>query len=271
MNPRHFQIIVSCLLLFVVVAACSLSPASPTTASTAAPAGATSAPAATNPPVSASSGGGCSNAYFPVSVGTNWAYSSSGSTLGAYTYTWTVADVSNTGFTTNNQYSTGVSTSIKWNCQNGNLAALDAGSTSLSVTNSSSTFKMTSNSITADGYNIPNTFDTGTTWSEKVTVNGTVQSGTKSANSQIVSDVSCSAAGSESVTVPAGTFDTVKATCNQTLGVSFLMQGTPVPAGAPDTVSITDWYAKGVGLVKSVRASSLSSTETIVLTGYKVQ
>jgi len=31
---------------------------------------------------------------------------------------------------------------------------------------------MTSNSITADGYNIPNTFDTGTTWSEKVTVDG---------------------------------------------------------------------------------------------------
>jgi hypothetical protein len=265
MNPRRFQIIVSCLVLFVVVAACSLSPASSTTAT------ATSQPAATNPPVSASTGAGCSNAYFPVSVGTNWAYASSGSTLGAYTYTWTVADVSNAGFTTNNQYSTGVSASIKWNCQNGNLAALDAGSTSLSVTNSSSTFKMTSNSITADGYNIPNTFDNGTTWSEKVTVDGTVQSGTHSVNSQIVSNVSCSATGTDSVTVPAGTFDTVKATCNQTLGVSFLQQGTPVPAGAPDTVSITDWYAKGVGLVKSVRASSLSGTETIVLTQYKVQ
>ena len=265
MNPRRFQLIVSCLVLFAVVAACSLSPASSPTGNT------VSTAAATNQPVSASSGGGCTNAYFPVSTGTNWAYSSSGSILGAYTYTWTVSDVGNAGFTTNNQYSTGVSSSIKWNCQNGNLAALDAGSTSLSVTNSSSTFKMTSNSITADGYNIPNTFDTGTTWAEKVTVDGTVQSGTKSENSQIVSNVSCSSAGAESVTVPAGTFDTVKATCNQTLGVSFLMQGTPVPAGAPDTVSITDWYAKGVGLVKSVRASSLSGTETIVLTGYKVQ
>jgi hypothetical protein len=130
---------------------------------------------------------------------------------------------------------------------------------------------MTSTSITADGYNIPNNFNNGNTWAEKVTVDGTVQSGTNSANSQIVSNVNCSAVGNESVTVPAGTFDTVKATCNQTLQVSFLMQGTPTPAGASDTVSITDWYAKGVGLVKSIRASSLSSTETIVLTQYKVQ
>jgi hypothetical protein len=265
MNSRRFQLIVSCIVLFAVVAACSLSPAGSTTGSTAGSTGATSQP------VSGSSGGSCSNAYFPVSVGTNWAYSSTGSTLGAYTYTWTVSDQGNAGFTTSDKYSTGVIASIKWNCQNGNLAALDAGSTSLSVTNSSSTFKMTSNSITADGYNIPNTFDNGTTWSEKVTVDGTVQSGTNTANSQIVSNVSCSAAGTESVTVPAGTFDTAKATCNQTLQVSFLMQGTPQPAGAADTVSITDWYAKGVGLVKSVRASSLSSTETIVLTQYKIQ
>jgi hypothetical protein len=228
MNSRRFQIIVSCLVLFAVIAACSLSPAGSTTGSTAGTAGATSQP------VSAASSGGCGNAYFPVSVGTNWAYSSTGSTLGAYTYTWTVTDLGNGGFSTSDQYSTGVNAAIKWNCQNGNLAALDAGSTSLSVTNTSSTFKMTSTSITADGYN-------------------------------------CSAAGTESVTVPAGTFDAVKATCNQTLQVSFLMQGTPTPAGAPDTVSITDWYAKGVGLVKSVRASSLSSTETIVLTQYKIQ
>lgn len=265
MYARRFQLIVSCLILFAVVAACSLSPTSTTAGSSAAPAGATSQP------VSGSSSGGCSNAYFPVSDGTNWAYSSTGSTLGAYTYTWTVADIGNAGFTTNDQYSTGVNAAIKWNCQNGNLAALDAGSTSLSVTNTSSTFKMTSTSITADGYNIPNSFDNGTTWSEKVTVDGAVNSGTKSVNSQIVSDVNCSAAGSKSVTVPAGTFDAAKATCSQTLQVSFLMQGTPQPVGAPDTVSITDWYAKGVGLVKSVRASSLSGTETIVLTQYKIQ
>jgi len=49
------------------------------------------------PAVSAASSGGCSNAYFPVSVGTNWAYSSTGSTLGAFTYTWTVTDLGNGG------------------------------------------------------------------------------------------------------------------------------------------------------------------------------
>jgi hypothetical protein len=36
-------------------------------------------------------------------------------------------------------------------------------------------------------------------------------------------------------------------------------------------VSITNWYAKGVGLLKSVRVSSVGGTATIVLTQYKIQ
>jgi hypothetical protein len=54
--------------------------------------------------------------------------------------------------------------------------------------------------------------------------------------------------------------------------VSELVQATPVPAGVPSSLDITNWYAKGVGLVKSVRVNnSTGNTTTIVLTQYKIQ
>jgi hypothetical protein len=271
MNSHRFYLIVGSLLLIFVVAACALSPASSSTGSTSVPAAATnmavSAATATNLPVSASGSGNCANAYFPVSTGNSWSYSSTGGALGTYTYTMTVADVSDNVFTTTEVSSLGTGTAsiVKWKCKDGKLAALDAGSNSLSM--SGSKFSMTSNSITADGYNIPGTFGSGTTWSEKVTVKGTIQAGTRTLDSQIVSKVDCSTAGTDTITGPAGTFNTVKATCNQTVAVSALVQGTPMPAGAPVPVSITNWYAKGVGLVQSVR-STAGSTENIVLTQY---
>jgi hypothetical protein len=262
MNSKRFQLIAGSLLLIFVVAACSFSSANTPAASTGGPAAASNLPAS----------GGCANAYFPTSSGSSWSYSSRGSVLGDYTFTRTVADVSDSGFTMNDLTSlaAGTSSAVKWNCQNGNLAALDSGAGSLSV--SSSNVKITSTSVTADGYNVPNTFNAGTTWAEKVTVIGKVESGNQTMDSQIVSDLNCSAAGAESITVAAGKFDTVKATCTETIGVSELVQATPVPAGVPSSLDITNWYAKGVGLVKSVRVNNTTgNTTTIVLTQYKIQ
>ena len=261
MNTNRSHLILASLLLIIVVAACAFSPA------------------AANPPgnillgLTPSAGGGCANAYFPTSSGTTWSYSSRGSVLGDYTFTRTVADVSATGFTMNDLTSlaAGTSSSVKWNCQNGNLAALDAGAASLNV--ASTAVKITSTSVTADGYNIPNTFAAGTAWAEKVTVLGTVTSGNRSMDSQIVSALKCTAgAGAESVKVPAGAFDAVKASCTETIGVSAMVQATPMPAGVASTLDITNWYAKGVGLVKSVRVNNTTgNTTTIELTSYKIQ
>ncbi len=257
MNSCHNHFIISNFLLMVILAACAQSSVNSPSGNTA-------------QSVNASANGACTNAYFPVSSGTSWSYSSSGSPLGAYTYTRTVTDLGNKGFTTSDQYSTDVNALIKWKCQNGNLAALDSGAGSLSMTTSKLT--MTSNSITAEGYNIPASFDVGATWSEKVTVNGTVVgSNTQKVNTQIVTQVNCTAAGADTITVPAGKFDTVKVTCSETIAISALMQGTPMPTGAPVTKSITDWYAKGVGLVQSIKVGGSTGTETIVLTKYKVQ
>jgi hypothetical protein len=261
MNSRRNQLILSSLLLFAVLAACSTSPAGSSNGSTGGPAAATST----------SARGECTNDYFPVSSGTAWSYSSTGGVLGDYTYGWTVADVSDTGFTTNDQSSlgTGTTSSVKWNCQGGNLAALDSGANSLSL--STSKVSMTTTSVTAEGFNIPASFKSGNTWSEKVTAKGTVVSGTKTVDVQIDSDLTCSVAGNDSITVPAGTFDAVKTTCTDMVSVSELNLGTPVPAAAASTVNITNWYAKGVGLLKTVRVSTVGGTATGVLTQYSIQ
>jgi hypothetical protein len=277
MNSHRSHLIAGSLLLIVVVVACSLSPASssPNSTATNPPAGqapATNAPATNPPATNLPASGGCTNAYFPTSSGSTWSYSSRGSVLGPYTYTSTVADVSDTGFTVNvlTSLAGGTSSSVKWNCQDGNLAALDSGADSLSV--SGSNYKITSTSITADGYNVPNTFAAGKTWSEKVTVIGKVQSGTRTLDSQIAAMLNCSAAGAESITVAAGTFDTVKSTCTETIGVSAIVNATPIPAGVPSNLDITNWYSKGVGLVKSIRVNNTAGgTTTVELTQYKVQ
>jgi hypothetical protein len=281
MDSRRLHLIIGGILLIVVQVACSLSPASTPVAITSSPtalAENTAVPTKSKPTLasaaptaatlSASGSGGCANAYYPVPSGASWSYASTGSGIGDYTYTQTITAVSAKGFTASDQFSTGVNATIKWSCQNGNLAVLDAGAGSFSMTTSK--VKMTTTSVTADGYNIPATFVTGKTWSEKITVDGTVQaSATQTVTSQIAVQFSCTAAGADTITVPAGKFDTVKATCTKKEVVSATEQGTAVPLST-NQQSITYWYAKGVGFVQSV-ATGGADNETVVLTQYKLK
>ena len=255
MPPRRLQLVLSSLLLVAVVAACSFSPSS-TSGSTGGSSG------------QAASTSDCANAYFPNAAGDNWSYSSSGSSLGNYTFTRTVSSADASSFTMDEVYSTGVNASIKWNCQNGNLAALDAGQASLSM--ASKSFTLNTTSTTAEGYNVPNSFAPGNAWTETVTVTGSITSGSKTRDGQILSNLKCTSAGNDKITVPAGTFDTVKASCTETLEIDALIQATPLPATAPITINVTNWYAKGVGLVQSDRQNSASGAQTIVLTAYKL-
>jgi hypothetical protein len=268
MNSQRSHRIISSILLIVLLAACAKSPTSAPSGSSGAVAENTAAPVAAAPTqtVAAPSSGGCTNAYYPVVSGMSKTYSSTGGALGDYTYSTKIVAVSDTGFSTSYLFSTGVNSLIKWNCQDGNLAALDDGSASLSMTTSK--IKMVSSSVTADGYLIPAAFDNGKTWSEKVTVTGTVQtSAGKTVDGQIYNQFDCSAGGADTVTVPAGKFDTVKAVCNKTVVVSAIVKGNMAQLGK-NQENITYWYSKDVGFVKSV-ATGGSNNETVVLIQYK--
>jgi hypothetical protein len=259
MKPNRVKLVISLALFAVMLAACGKSPAGTAAAIIS---GSTAAPTINNV-----ASGACTNAYYPNAVGDNWTFSSTGSGIGSYTYTEAVTKSGDAGFTTSYQFSTGVNSTIDWNCKDGNLSALDAGAASFSM--STSKVQMTSNSATADGYNIPATFAPGETWSEDVTVDGTVTENgtTKSIDSQITNNLSCTGDDSESVTVPAGTFTTAKATCTKKVVISYTVSGKTQQVGS-NQETIDYWYAKGVGFVKSV-ASGGSDNETIVLTQYK--
>ncbi len=264
MNSQRSQRIISSILLIVLLAACAKSPTSTPSGSS----GNTAAPVAAAPtqPAAAANSGGCSNAYYPVKSGMSKTYSSTGGILGDYTYSAKIVAVSDTGFSTSYLFSTGVNSMIKWNCQDGNLAALDDGSASLSL--STSKIKMVSSSVSADGYLIPAVFDSGKPWSEKVTVTGTVQtSGGKTVDGQIFNQFDCSAGGADTVTVPAGKFDAVKAVCDKTVVVSAIVKGNMTQLGK-NQENITYWYSKDVGFVKSV-ATGGSNNETVELIQYK--
>jgi hypothetical protein len=304
-NPISRTLAGIVIFMAVVSLACNLSSAAPTSAplptsatsatsatsttSATSATGATAVPAATLAATAVPSGGGgiagggCANAYYPAASGDSWAYSSdsttpSGTSVLSYTYTTAVTAASQQGFTTSSQASTGVDTTVNWTCQNGNLAALDVQG----VTTATSKVTLTINSVSGVGYNIPAAFDAGQTWTETLTATATIQaSPTKTVDAQIVSHLDCNGAGADKITLPVGNFDTVKAACSKTVIVSTVVQGKITP-GSTIQENITYWYAKKVGLVKSVAminpagnnngaTATPVAIQTVTLTHYQVQ
>jgi hypothetical protein len=265
MGTRRLHLIVSNILFIVTLAACGSPSKVVPTSTPIKVAGPTatlpvSSPAAPTQPVS----GGCTNAYFPLSSGATWSYASTGSLAGDYTYTRTLSGLSDTGFMTNDVIG-GVTRTVTWSCDSGNLTSLASGSSN-SV--SSSSMKLTIDSANATGYLIPNAFTDGKTWSEYLTTNGTLDDGNKTKGT-MVSEVKtdCTAAGAESVKVPVGTFDTVKITCHssQVATVTLTVGGSTGPVTTIQ--DSTQWYAQGVGMVQTVNSGDAGS-ETIQLTSY---
>jgi hypothetical protein len=273
MNSRHLYLVTTTLILAFTLAACNLpSKAGPTSTPiimdwpeiylTTTP---TNSPTQTVKPSSTSSGS-CTNAYFPISSGATWSYASTGSLAGDYTYIRTLSGLNDTGFTTIDVLGT-VTRTVTWSCDRGNLTSLATASSNALV--SSSSMKMTVDSVNATGYVIPNAFTDGKTWSEGLMVNATaVQEGKDP--STVVSQVTttCTTAGAESVKVPAGTFDTVKITCHSNQVATVTTKGI---SGGPITTiqDSTQWYAQGVGMVQTVNTGDAGS-ETIQLTSYSI-
>jgi hypothetical protein len=278
---RRLPLLVTNLTAVFILAACNLtsasSPSGTKTSATATrvistaptPGGAEVTPLAGSPTLStsASGSGGCVNAYFPVSSGATWSYASTGSVVGDYTYTRTLSGLSDTGFTTSDAFS-GVTRTVTWSCDRGNLTSLASGSSGTLVSGSS--MKLTIDSANATGYVIPNTFTDGKTWSEDLTLNGTLDDGNTTKGTMVSeAKTDCTTAGSESVKVPAGTFDTVKITChsNQVATVTLTVGGSTGPVTTiQDSIQ---WYARGVGMVQTVNSGDAGS-ETILLTSYSI-
>ncbi len=215
---------------------------------------------AANPPVA----GACENPYMPVIVGATWNYNLTGPSPDTYIHS--ILSVEANGFTEQDVFGSGVTRQGQWECDNGNLVALNpsgGGSASVTSEGTSADFKTTA----LEGVTMPASLNPGDSWSQSLTLEGTqtVNSDTFPVSNQV--NQACTAAGVESVTVPAGTFDAMRVDCQVNMNITIDIAGSPFTT--PIALTNTNWYAIKVGLVKTVTTGS-GLDSTVELTSYLI-
>lgn len=265
MKTKPFAI--SITMLVIAMLACSLGSPAPADAPSDNPnsAGTESTPApvneATIPPAAPNA---CDNPYMPIVVGATWNYNLNGPT--SDTYVHSILSIEADGFTEQDVFAVGVTRQGKWKCENGNLIALNpsgGGSSSVTAEGTSVDFQTTA----LEGVTMPASLNPGDNWSQSITLEGTQTINGEAFPASNQTTQNCTAAGVESVTVPAGTFDAMRVDCVVTINISLEMSGTPMAT----TLSLnnTNWYALKVGLVKTISTGS-GLDSTIELTSYSI-
>jgi hypothetical protein len=218
----------------------------------------------TEVPVPTGGSGACANAYMPVVMGATWNYKMTGSMPD--TFTRSIVTAGESGFTDEDTFGTGVTRQGKWNCENGDLIALNpsnGNSASVNAENVSVDFQTTALS----GVTLPATVAPGDAWDQTLTLEGTetVNDLVIPAKNEFTN--SCKAIGIESVTVEAGTFDAMRLECLTTMKITITMQETPIQTTL--TMNGVSWYAQKVGMVKSISTGE-GMDSTIELISYSI-
>lgn len=217
--------------------------------------GAGAGPTATEP-------GLCANDFFPVVDGATWTYTSTGGPTGDSSWTSTISNVRADGFTFNNQFDE-LSTTQEWSCTPAGLAALQYGGgpeASLTAEALTGTFETTD----AEGVSVPVHIAAGDTWTQTFTIHGDMQLSGQSATGDGNVSQTYTAIGNESVTVPAGSFDAMKIQVNMHFDLEITLNGVTVPVAFDSQA--TNWWAPGVGWVKSDSSATIEGGEPIITT-----
>jgi hypothetical protein len=221
-----------------------------TAAATAAPAGVVS--------------GACVNPYMPIITGASWSYKLTGPV--SDTFTRSITSVEADSFADQEVFGTGVTRQSKWNCDNGNLVALnpaDGGSSTINTEDYSVDFQTTALS----GETLPATVNAGDTWEQTMTLEGTQTINETTIPTKNEFSNTCKSIGIESVTVEAGTFDAMKVECLTVMDLTITMNDNPIQQNL--TLNNVNWYAETIGLVKSTTTGG--GLDSIVeLTAYSI-
>lgn len=212
----------------------------------------------------------CDNPLYPVKQNATWTYFNTGGPSGDFTYTDTITEARPDGFTLTTTFE-GLTRTQQWVCETGGLKALEYGGGATAVI-STAGMDISFNTLEVSGITLPKEIVPGMQWLYSLTLEGgttmpdgsqTKSSGTFSATMQEM--------GGETITVPAGTFETVKIQATTTLDIIGEFQGIQVPMKI--TGSTITWYAPGVGQVKSISNSDFGGspfTLTTELQSYSV-
>jgi hypothetical protein len=206
----------------------------------------------------------CDNPLLPIKVGATWTYKFTGGVSDSFTRS--ILAVDGSGFTDQDVFSSGVTRQGKWNCDSGNLIALDpsqGASASVNTANVSADFQTTELS----GVTLPATINPGDTWTQSITLEGneTVNGQTIPAKNQTTN--TCTAIGVESITVEAGTFDAMHFECQTSINITITMANTEIPTSI--NVTSSNWHAANVGMIKTVTTGE-GLNSTIELVSYSI-
>jgi hypothetical protein len=193
-------------------------------------------------PVASGSGDACDHPYLPLRQGATWSYGTSEGSM-----TWTVTSASSSAATMDFNIPGGTFT-VNWTCAPGGLASYDFGSFGSSDLAGLGSVEIVSSS----GSWLPTVdeLESGASWSHEFTTSVSSAVEGFSVNIEATTTENFTAAGVETVSVPAGTFEAIRVDESATTTIS----GAPIPI--PSTSSTgTYWYAPGVGIVRWTNSS----------------
>ncbi|MCA1900321.1 MAG: hypothetical protein LDL50_06395 [Chloroflexi bacterium] len=215
-------------------------------------------------PLESQPAGECANPYLPVVTGASWSYKMTGSA--SDTFTRSIVAVDEKSFTDQDVFDVGVARQGKWECESGNLKALNPSngvSSSVNTENLAVDFQTTASS----GVTLPAAIRPGDAWEQALTLEGsqTVDGLEMPAKNDLKN--TCKAVGLESVSVEAGTFNAMRVECVTTMSLSLNMQGVPLDMTL--TLNGINWYAENIGMVKST-SSGQGFESVIELLSYSI-
>lgn len=224
---------ISILVTAALLAACGAQPNPGSTGSGGSQAGAGSGP--------------CDNPLYPIQVGNTWNYQDTGTA--STTFTRTIIEVTDNGFTDQDTFPGPVTRNGQWSCSSGNLTSLaPSPGASAEVQSSGTSSDLQTTDLT--GVTLPASIQAGDTWSQHMLLQGSTEISGVAYQSSTEVTMNCTAAGNESVTATAGTFNAMKITCQMIMDITFTIDGTAVPSTWEFTSD--SWYAPGVGMVRTV-------------------
>jgi hypothetical protein len=211
----------------------------------------------------------CTNIYYPVRQGATWTYKSTGGPAGEYSFTDTVTSVRGDGFTLSTQIGD-ISRSLEWTCTSQGLTALQLGGAPAAMLNSQG-IQMNLDVSNVTGVTFPGQINPGDQWQQTMDVQGNVTMMNEQAEATGNAQMSFSAIGHESVTVPAGTFDALKVQVEVSLNINATYQAITLPVSF--TGAYTYWFAPNVGWVKASGTGNVlgnSFTDTTELQSHTI-
>ena len=194
----------------------------------------------------------CSNVYYPIgeNVVRKYRVTYPKGTLSEREYTETFSDFTGDTFVVNTDFDK-VKAHINWQCRPEGLLATQYNNT-VNMTKTGGSV-----SVETKDYNVvtlppEGRWQLGEKWQAEyhVTESLNMPDGKQAGGGDGIVTQNGEIVGSESVTVPAGTFETMKAVLKSDVDITLTMKGVSMPMKV--SIETTAYFAKGTGMIKSV-------------------